>query len=32
MSYCVLVLAKTLMFNYLLGNGVFLTVAKLYKR
>lgn len=32
MSYCVLVLDKTLMFNYLLGNGVFPTVAKLYKR
>ena len=31
MSYCVLVYAKMLIVNCLLGNGVFPTVAKLYK-
>ena len=31
MLYCVLVFAKILIFNYLLGNSVFPTVAKLYK-
>jgi hypothetical protein len=31
MSYYVLVYAKTLIINYLLGNGMFPTVAKLYK-